>query len=1031
VVGKFARVLALTLPISLLAAFLVSPAAGAGKTLTFGPVADTAIRSDKPTRSYGTATTLGADNAPIQHSLLRFTVSGVGTDVVTAAALRLFVTDASPVGGSVSRVASQTWPENATWATAPAADPSALATVGRATVGTWMTFNVLPLVRGDGTYSVRLTSTSNDGVDYASREATAAQRPQLVVTTAPPPDTTPPTVALTAPGDGSTVSGQVSVGASASDAGGVTSVSFAVDGTTIGTDTTAPYTATWNSTSATNASHTLTASARDTIGNTATSSAVTVTVANAADGSPPTVSVTSPAAGSTVAGSVQITASAADDVGVTAVSFSVDGTTVGSDTTSPYGVAWDSTSSSNGPHAVTAKATDAAGNTAMSDAVGVSVDNATDRTPPSMPGNLTATVNGATKVTLAWTASTDTSGVASYEVSRNGSVIGSVPTPGYVDRQIAPGTNATYTVTAIDPSGNRSDPATVAAGTPAIPTSFTFAAAGDHGANARSTASLAALDASPASFYLALGDMDYDEAPTDTAWCDYVHQHLPTKGPSFPFEVLTGNHEDDVGANGRILNHAACLPDQLDATPGPGSQYGVEYSFDYPSAAPLARFIMISPELTVGGTTYHYTPGTAHYAWLANTIDAAHAAGIPWVIVGMHFPCLTAGNYQCASGNALMNLLVSKHVDLVLNGHEHAYQRSKQLALDPSTCPSIASVGYNPACVADDGLDGVYPKGTGTVDVIAGTFGRPLYNVNRTDPEGPYFAKLDGTSNGFVQYTLDASQLTAAFVHSGGALSDGFTIRSGATASADRSPPTQPTNLAADVSVPGRVSLAWTASTDDAAIGNYAVFRDGVPVATTTSPAFTDPSVASGQTYTYTVSAYDTAFNPSAISAPVTATVGAAATLTFAPEADASLYSGSPTVNYGGSTKLETDNSPVKHFLIRFTVTGVGTKQVTGASLRLTCIDPSPHGGDVTVAASNVWTEGTVTWNTAPAPGSIVSSVGAVVVGNAYTFDLSSAIHGDGTYTLRVTTTNADGADFTSREGAIGSRPQLVVNVSP
>jgi hypothetical protein len=397
----------------------------------------------------------------------------------------------------------------------------------------------------------------------------------------------------------------------------------------------------------------------------------------------------------------------------------------------------------------------------------------------------------------------------------------------------------------------------------------------------------------------------------------------------------------------------------------------------------------------------------------------------------MHFPCLTAGNYQCATGTALMNLLVSEHVDLVLNGHEHSYQRSKQLALDPTACPSIAGIGYTPGCVADDGIDGVYPKGAGTVDVIAGTFGRGLYNVNKTDPEGPYFAKLDGTSNGFMQYTLDASQLTATFVASGGALADGFTIRSGATALADRSPPTQPTNLMADVTVPGRVSLAWTPSIDDASIGNYAVFRDGVFVATTNAPAFTDPSVASGQTYTYTVAAYDTAYNPSTMSGPVTARVAAATTLTFAPEADASIYSGSPTVNYGTSTKLETDNSPVKHFVIRFTVTGVGTQQVTGASLRLTCVDPSPHGGDVTVAASNLWTESTVTWNTAPAPGPIVSSVGAVVAGNAYTFDLSPVIHGDGTYTLRVTTTNADGADFTSREGAIGSRPQLTVNVAP
>jgi hypothetical protein len=72
-----------------------------------------------------------------------------------------------------------------------------------------------------------------------------------------------------------------------------------------------------------------------------------------------------------------------------------------------------------------------------------------------------------------------------------------------------------------------------------------------------------------------------------------------------------------------------------------------------------------------------------------------------------------------------------------------------------------------------------------------------------------------------------------------------------------------------------------------------------------------------------------------------------------------------------------------------------------------------------------------VTWNTAPTAGTTISSLGAVAAGNTYQLDVSSAIHGDGTYTFRVSTPNADGADYTSRDGVIGSRPQLVVNVAP
>jgi hypothetical protein len=918
--------------------FVSIPASAAGnRTLTFGPTVDTTIRADHPNKGYGSLTTLTADNSPVQNGLLRFTVSGVGTDVVVGATLRLFVTNPSPVGGSVARVASQTWGENVTWNAAPVADPLPVATIGKAALNTWAQFNVLPIITGDGTYSVRLSSTSADGVAYVSREGTTpTQRPQLVVTTAPPPDKTAPAVAITAPTDGASVSGSVAVDASATDNVGVTSVGFAVDGTSIGTDT-----------------------------------------------------------------------------------------------TEPYEVPWNTTLIANGAHTLTAQAADAAGNMGTSTAIGVTVANAIDATPPDPPGDLQASVGGPKQVSLTWAAASDDVGVTGYEVSRDGTVLATTSALGYVDTSIQPGTTATYSVIAIDPSGNRSDAATVDATTPSVPTSFTFAAAGDHGANPTASASLAALDSSPASFYLALGDLDYDETTSDAAWCDYIHQHLPTKGPDFPFEIVTGNHEDDSQLDGFILNHAACLPDHMNSTAGPGSQYGVEYSFDYPAGAPLARFIMISPELKVGGTTYHYVPGNAHYAWLKDKIDQAHADGIPWVVVGMHYPCLSAGQYGCVEGSALMNLLVDEKVDLVLNGHEHTYQRTKQLATNPTTCPTIAPTGYNPACVVDDGLDGVYPKGAGMVDVVDGTFGRALYNSSRSDPEAPYFAKLDGTTHGFMRYDVTATRLDASFVHVDGSFNDSFSIVSGATPSADISPPSTPSGLAADTSVPGKVARSWGTSTDDAGIRNYIVSRDGVAIATTTNTSFVDTSVTSGSTYAYTVTAYDTAFNPSAPAGPLSVTIPASSTLTFVADADASLYSANPNQNYGTSLKLETDNSPVKNFLVRFTVTGVGTSTVSGATLRLTCSDPSPRGGDVTLAASTPWAENTVTWATAPAAGPTTASIGAVTAGTTYQVDLSSIIRGDGTYTLRLTTPNADGADFVSKEGAIGSRPQLTVTLSP
>ncbi|WP_224372650.1 Ig-like domain-containing protein [Hyalangium versicolor] len=98
-------------------------------------------------------------------------------------------------------------------------------------------------------------------------------------------DTTAPTVALTTPTAGATISGTVTLQASASDNVAVSRVDF-YDGTRlIASKTTAPYALAWNTTSVADGLHSLTAKAYDAAGNAATSSAVTVTVRNVVVGS--------------------------------------------------------------------------------------------------------------------------------------------------------------------------------------------------------------------------------------------------------------------------------------------------------------------------------------------------------------------------------------------------------------------------------------------------------------------------------------------------------------------------------------------------------------------------------------------------------------------------------------------------------------------------------------------------------------------------------------------------------------------------
>ncbi|MFL5274057.1 MAG: S8 family serine peptidase [Anaeromyxobacteraceae bacterium] len=97
-----------------------------------------------------------------------------------------------------------------------------------------------------------------------------------------PADTTPPTVAVTAPLADTTVSGAVTLSAAAADDVGVSRVDFFVDGAFEGTSTTAPYAIAWDSTLVGNGAHALSALATDLSGNASTSAGVLVTVSNRA-----------------------------------------------------------------------------------------------------------------------------------------------------------------------------------------------------------------------------------------------------------------------------------------------------------------------------------------------------------------------------------------------------------------------------------------------------------------------------------------------------------------------------------------------------------------------------------------------------------------------------------------------------------------------------------------------------------------------------------------------------------------------------
>ncbi len=184
-------------------------------------------------------------------------------------------------------------------------------------------------------YGLLLNADASKGnnrfrVFASMQHGTVASRPSLRIEyTTGATDTTAPTVSLTAPNNNATVSGPgVTVTATASDAVGVAGVQFRLDGVNVGAeDTTAPYSVTWNSMTASNGTHVLTAIARDAAGNSTTSASRTVTVSNAVANGAPTL--TQPANQTTAEGSVaSLTLSGSDPDG-NALTFTASGLPAG------------------------------------------------------------------------------------------------------------------------------------------------------------------------------------------------------------------------------------------------------------------------------------------------------------------------------------------------------------------------------------------------------------------------------------------------------------------------------------------------------------------------------------------------------------------------------------------------------------------------------------------------------------------------------------------------------------------------------
>lgn len=150
-------------------------------------------------------------------------------------------------------------------------------------------------------------------------------------------------------------------------------------------------------------------------------------------------------------------------------------------------------------------------------------------------------------------------------------------------------------------------------------------------------------------------------------------------------------------------------------------------------------------------------------------------------------------------------------------------------------------------------------------------------------------------------------------------------------------------------------------------------------------------------------------------------------TVSFTPVADAFVNSRSPSSNYGQSSSLNVDGSPLKRTFLKFDLSGLSGQQIDSIRLRLYTTDASADGGEVYAMADTSWDE-SITWDTQPPiDGSVVGDVLGVSAATWHDTVLTGLAPSDGWFSLAITSSNSDGATYSSSE--TNKAPQLLIDL--
>ncbi|MCZ4094986.1 MULTISPECIES: discoidin domain-containing protein [Streptomyces] len=353
-----------------------------------------------------------------------------------------------------------------------------------------------------------------------------------------------------------------------------------------------------------------------------------------------------------------------------------------------------------------------------------------DTTAPTAPGNPRVTGTTATSVSLAWDASTDDVGVTGYQVTRDGAVVATATGTTYTDTGRTQGTAYTYTVNAVDAAGNVSAASAPVTGTPGqSSTSFTVVAAGDiadpgcaAGNNCGAENTAKRVEAINPDEVLTLGDNQYDTGSLSdfkkyygTTWGRFLNKTHPS----------TGNHEYDdstpaAGYKGYFGSRAT--PD--------GKTY---YSWDRGGW----HFVALDTETSMSATS-------AQGKWLEAdlTKNTNGCVAAYW-----HRPLYSSGPQADMVSKPVWQILRAHGADLILNGHDHLYERF---------APQNATGGADPA---------------GVRELIVGTGGADSYGFESAQPNSQ---KRITDVKAVLKLTLTPTTYTGQLIRDNGSVLDTF-----------------------------------------------------------------------------------------------------------------------------------------------------------------------------------------------------------------------------------------------------------------